>query len=296
MLKIQNPLPKNVISPYLEMLAYEILWATEKMTEKKLTTLFHDKQLPSNILTQSSEFEDKELHAKVGSYFEKLEKNFSISIYNDFQYPEALQDAKYPVELFYYKGDVNLLNPPKCLSIVGARNCSEEGAKRARKLAKLLVEEGFTIVSGLAKGIDTAAMTAAINAGGRVIGVIGTPINQYYPKENKELQQQIATDQLLLSQVPFYRYAHEPFNTRKYYFPRRNVTMSAISSATIIVEASDTSGTLTQARAALEQNRKLFILDSCFQNSSIKWPHTYATKGAIRVKDVNDILKNLQDV
>ena len=152
--------------------------------------------------------------------------------------------------------------------------------KRADRLSREVVEAGFTIVSGLAAGIDTAAHRASLaTKKGHTIGVIGTPLNEVYPKENLDLQECVAADHLLISQVPFYRYAHQPFKTKSYYFPERNETMAALSEATIIVEASDTSGSLTQARAALQQGRKLFILNSCFENRPITWPTTFAARG-----------------
>lgn len=286
----------NVLSPKDEMLAFEALWAIEGMTPKKFSRLFYDGKLPSLLLSEKSEFVSQQLYENIKSHFSRLDKNFSVAVHSDFQYPESLQDADYPIELFYYKGDINLIDKEKCISIVGARNCSEQGRLRAEKLSSLLVNHGFTIVSGLARGVDTAALTAAIKEGGRVIGVIGTPINEYYPKENKALQDSIAKSHLLISQVPFYRYNNEPFSARKYYFTRRNATMSAISCATIIVEASDTSGTLTQARAAINQGRKLFILNSCFENSDIQWPSKYERKGAIRVKSIEDITSNLTSI
>ena len=88
----------------------------------------------------------------------------------------------------------------------------------------------------------------------------------------------------------------QDFRSNRIFFPERNVTMSALTEATIIVEASDTSGTLIQARAALAQGRKLFILDSCFHNSSISWPAKYEAQGAIRVRDYDDIRKHLRCV
>ena len=137
-------------------------------------------------------------------------------------------------------------------------------------------------------------MKAAMETeGGRTIGVIGTPINENYPKSNKQLQECVAQEHLLVSQVPFYHYAHEPFTHKKRYFPERNETMSALSEATIIVEASDTSGSLTQARACLQQGRKLFILNSCFENREISWPSTYEKRGAIRIRELDDILEAL---
>jgi DNA processing protein len=148
-------------------------------------------------------------------------------------------------------------------------------------------------VSGLAAGIDTAAHTATLEAGGRTIAVIGTPLGVYYPPENRSLQDKIAHDFLLISQVPVLRYLNQKVPQNKLFFPERNVTMSALTEATIIVEAGETSGTLTQARAALYQGRKLFILDSCFQRNDLTWPLTFERRGAIRVRKTEDIWRAL---
>ena len=288
-----------VINTFQEVIAYETLWAIEGMTEKKLGNLFarYD-MLPSEVLRHefSSLIEDEritKLKNDIQEFLREKLGSFSVSIYRDFQYPHSLRKAKYPIELFYYKGNLDLLNT-KSVSIVGSRKVSDEGKLRAERLTRELVNRDYTIVSGLALGIDSQAHNTAIREpGGKTIGVIGTPINQYYPEENKEIQKKIAKDYLLISQVPFFRYEKEPFIAHKNNFPRRNVTMAAISEATIIVEASDTSGSLTQARACLHQEKKLFILDSCFHNKSIFWPAKYEKQGAIRVKNIDDILDNL---
>lgn len=281
----------NVISPYDELIAYETLWTRQGATLKKISEYLKDKDLPSEADFTLLEMEKKE---EIKSYFKEHPIDFSIITAKSYQYPERLKDPKYPIKLLYYKGNLDLLEAPKRISIVGARKASEMGLKRAAKLAKLLTDEGYVIVSGLAEGIDTAAMTKAIENNGKVIGVIGTPITKYYPKKNKPLQDLVAKEHLLISHVPIYRYEHEHFNTKRFYFPQRNVTMAALSQATIIVEASDTSGTLTQARACMEMGRPLFILNSCFENPNIKWPHTYEKRGAIRVRDIEDILKVLE--
>jgi DNA processing protein len=141
----------------------------------------------------------------------------------------------------------------------------------------------------LAVGVDTAAHTAALEAGGRTIAVIGTPLGHHYPPENVELQNRLASEFLVISQVPVLRYAKQAVPQNRLFFPERNITMSALTEATIIVEAGDTSGTLTQARAALYQGRKLFILDSCFTRTDITWPGSFAERGAIRVRQPEDI-------
>jgi DNA processing protein len=164
---------------------------------------------------------------------------------------------------------------------------------RTRRLVRALVDDGFTIVSGLATGIDSEAHKTAIEANGRTIAVIGTPLSHSYPKENAELQRHIGENFLIISQVPVKRYENQDYRRNRAFFPERNVTMSALTEATIIVEAGDTSGALIQARAALKQNRKLFILDNCFRNPNVTWPAKFAQKGAVRVKDYDDIRQHL---
>jgi DNA processing protein len=99
----------------------------------------------------------------------------------------------------------------RCVAIVGTRAPSDAGMQRAEQLSRLLVADGFTVVSGLARGIDTAAHTAAMAAGGFTIAVLGTPITECYPPENRELQQQIAARHLVISQVPIVRYSQQHF-------------------------------------------------------------------------------------
>jgi len=281
----------NSISPYVEMIAYETLWMREGATLKKVASEYlKNIDLPSKAINPIIDMENMD---KVTAYFKKIDVNFSIMTAKSYQYPSALKDPKYPIKLLYYRGDIDLLNQPKRISIVGARKATPEGKARARKIAKELVKAGYIVVSGLAEGIDTAAMTSALENNGKLIGVIGTPITEYYPKKNKDLQEAVAKEHLLISHVPIYRYSQEHFNTKRFYFPQRNVTMAAVSDATIIIEASDTSGTLTQARACMEMGRKLFILNSCFEQTGLKWPHTYQKKGAIRVHNMDDIWKEL---
>ncbi len=242
--------------------------------------------LPSDFVSPA------EADAAATSVIEKLHKSnvgqFGIRINKAGDYPSKLRDARHPVELLYYQGAWELTEM-RGLAIVGSRKPSPEGLKRAARLARELVARGFSVFSGLASGIDSAAHKAALDEGGRTIGVIGTPLGEVYPKENAELQARIARDHLLISQVPVLRYQTQPFQHKRSYFPERNATMSALTEGTIIVEAGETSGSLTQARAALYQQRKLFILESCFSNPKITWPARFEKKGAIRVKNSEDI-------
>lgn len=282
------------IVPSREMAAYEALWSRQKTSFKSLAEFFRSNpsSIPSELVSS------EEIDTILSQILEKISQaniaDFGIRVHGTSDYPDRLRDAAHPVELLYYRGWWDLVDAPKRIAIVGSRNASEEGERRTRKLVRLLVDAGYAIVSGLAKGVDTVAHKTAIACGGSTIAVIGTPITESYPAENRDLQAKIAEEHLLISQVPICRYADQDYRANRQFFPERNVTMSAISQATVIVEAGETSGTLAQARAALQQGRKLFILDSCFHNSELTWPRHFEAQGAIRVTSVDDIREALE--
>lgn len=284
---------RTAISPLRELGAYEALFMQQGASFKTLAEKFatDEHALPSDFISPA------EADQAAKKVLEKLHQagvfQFGVRINKAGDYPAKLRHAKHPVELLYYQGTWEL-SEMRGLAVVGSRKPSAEGAKRAARIARELVKRDFSVVSGLARGIDQAAHTAALEAGGRTIAVIGTPLGEIYPKENAELQAHIAKEHLLISQVPVLRYATQPFQTKRYYFPERNATMSALTEGTIIVEAAETSGTLTQARAALYQGRKLFILDSCFNNPAITWPARFEKEGAIRVREPDDIWKAMK--
>lgn len=276
------------ISPRRELGAYEALWLEMGATFKTLADRFalDPEALPSDFVpAQLAEQCAAEVMAK-------LKKagvhQFGVRIHHAGDYPAKLRDARHPVELLYYRGAWEITET-RCVAVVGSREASPDGIRRAERLARELVDRDFTVVSGLAKGVDSAAHRGAMARGGRTISVVGTPLGSCYPKENADLQEEIARDHLLISQVPVLRYAKQAPQHNRLFFPERNVTMSALTEGTIIVEAGDTSGTLTQARAALHQGRKLFILDNCFQRTDITWPARFEAEGAVRVKTPDDI-------
>jgi DNA processing protein len=283
----------SAIIPLKEIAAYEALWLESKASFKTIANLFRQNpgSLPSELIHE--EFY-KDLYPELKKLIQQSKADYktNILINETFDYPSGLRDAAEQVEVLYYAGNLDYLQT-RGIAIVGSRNPSANGVKRAEKITKLLVADNFTIVSGLAKGIDAVAHKTAIKQKGRTIAVLGTPLNTYYPKGNSQLQNFIAHHHLLISQVPFVRYSKQTPFGNKLFFPERNKTMSALSEATVIIEASDTSGTLIQAKAALQQNRKLFILESCFQNPNITWPGKFEEQGAIRVKDYQDIIGGL---
>lgn len=200
-------------------------------------------------------------------------------------------EAKHAPDKLYVCGQTGILRHGARVSIVGSRKASPFGLARARKLAALLAKRGIVVVSGLAEGIDTAAHTAAIEHGGRTIAVIGTPVDQTYPKQNRALQERIAREHLLISQFA----PGQPVQRKN--FPMRNRTMALISDATVIIEASDTSGSLSQGWEALRLGRALFITKALTENKAISWTREMLDHGAKVLSDetVQDFLDCLPE-
>jgi DNA processing protein len=281
----------RAISPLRELGAYEALWDEPNATFKTLSEKFAARPdaVPSDFVPPAKAREYAEFVQR--RFREADVTRFGVRVHGAGEYPEKLRDAAHPVELLYYRGWWDLVES-RSVAVVGTRTPTPDGIARTRGLVTKLVRDDLTVVSGLAAGIDTVAHETAIAEGGRTIAVIGTPLSHIYPKENTELQRKIANEYLLISQVPVRRYERQDYRRNRLFFLERNITMSALTEATIIVEAGETSGTLTQARAALHQGRALFILDNCFRNG-LTWPRKFAEKGAIRVVDFDDISEHL---
>lgn len=190
--------------------------------------------------------------------------------------------------LLHYAGEIGLLEMP-AVSIVGTREVSMEGLQRATQLARDLAQAGVLVVSGLARGVDTAAHKGAMQFGGSTAAVIGTPLSKAYPAENSSLQEEIYAQHLLLS--PF----DEAAGVFKGNFPARNRVMAALSDATVIVEASDTSGTLHQAAECLRLGRWLFIMKSVVEDPTLTWPSRFVGKPYVEILSrTDDLLARIQ--
>lgn len=190
--------------------------------------------------------------------------------------------------MIHYAGDLSVLEMP-AVSVVGTRDVSDDGRRRALQLARDLAEAGVLVVSGLAKGVDAAAHTGAIQFGGATAAVIGTPLSKAYPIENAALQEEIYSRHLLIS--PF----EEGTNVFKGNFPARNRVMAALSDATVIIEASDTSGTLHQAAECQRLGRWLFILKSVVDDKSLQWPARFIGKPFVEVlTKTEDLLERVR--
>lgn len=187
----------------------------------------------------------------------------------------------------YYAGDLSLLKR-KCVSVIGARDVSADGAARARRVAKELVQAGIVVTSGLAKGVDISAHLGAIDAGGSTIAVIGTPLNKAYPIDHAETQMKIYRDHLLISQ---FRPGQRTFPSD---FPKRNRLMAALTDASVIIEASDTSGTLHQAAECTKLGRWLFIANSVVEDKRLSWPKKFLEYDTcVPLRHISDITSRL---
>jgi DNA processing protein len=174
----------------------------------------------------------------------------------------------------------------RSVAVVGTREASEAGIRRARHMARLLAERGVTVVSGLARGIDTVAHEAAMQAGGRTIAVFGTGITRVYPAENRVLADAITEQGALVSQFWPTRSAGRDT------FPRRNVVTSGLSQGTVVIEASRTSGAKMQARLALDHGKRVFLVKSLVTDQ--QWAKDYVAKrGAIEVRSVDEVVRLL---
>jgi DNA processing protein len=188
------------------------------------------------------------------------------------------QELMYAPKRLFAAGHVEWLRQERRVSVVGARKASPDGLKRAAKLARILVKHGAIVVSGLAEGIDAAAHT-----------VIGTPLSETFPTKHRNLQQLLMREHLVVSQFP----AGHP-TTRKN-FPLRNRTMALVSDASVIVEASDGSGSLSQGWEALRLGRPLFLMASILEHRGLSWPSKMLDYGAMVLNKPEDLLEQLPE-
>lgn len=205
----------------------------------------------------------------------------------DEAYPANLREVYNRPPFLMVRGELREADN-RSVAVVGTRQASAEGIAQASRLAGELAAAGVTVLSGLARGIDTAAHTAALEAAGRTIAVMGTGIESVYPPENAPLASRIVESGqgVLVSQF----WPDAP--PTRYSFPMRNVVMSGMAVGTVVVEASSTSGAKLQARYALEHGKRLFLVESLVMQEP--WAREYAERpGATVVRSVDDILEVL---
>lgn len=206
------------------------------------------------------------------------ERGYKVLAVGDERYPSNLRTVAGCPLLLFVAGQLDAADA-RAVSVIGAREPSDAGRRCAGELVAALGTAGYTVVSGLAAGIDTAAHRAALAARRRTIAVIGTGLDHCYPRENRDLQRQIAAAGAVVSQ-----FWPEAEATRRS-FPLRNVVMSGITQASVIVEAGEHSGTRIQARAALAQGRQLILMAPVLAN---EWAREFSDRPGVGVAEQPD--------
>jgi len=210
-----------------------------------------------------------------------------IVLWTDERYPSLLREIPDAPALLYARGDVELLRNP-AVGVVGTRNCTQQGRRAAAALAGSLAASGITIVSGMARGVDTAAHNAALELPGGTIAVLGTGIDVAYPSENRALYHRIADNGLILSEFS----PGTPPEAR--HFPIRNRIISGLSLGVLVIEAAPGSGSLITARNALEQNRAVYAVGGGIGEAQSLGCQELIRQGALPVFSHEDILRDLQ--
>jgi DNA processing protein len=211
----------------------------------------------------------------------------SMVPYTHPRFPDLLKEIYDPPLVLFARGNLDLLASPM-MAVVGTRRSTPYGMAAADKLSTDMAIAGLTIVSGMARGIDTVAHKAALKVGGKTVAVFGAGVDHIYPAENRGLADDIASRGLLLSEYPMASPAH-PQN-----FPRRNRVISGLSHGVLIVEGAQYSGSAITARLALDQSRDVFAVPGPI-TAKMSWaPNLLIKQGAKLVQDSEDILSELR--
>ena len=211
---------------------------------------------------------------------------FSILTLTDPHYPARLKTIADPPPVLYYTGDLQECDQP-ALAIVGARKGSHAGRAFTRQLSGDLAALGFTIVSGLARGIDAEAHEGALAVAGRTWAVLGCGIDRTYPSEHNKLRRQIEQQGTVISEFSM------GTSPQSYHFPQRNRVISGLSLGVIVAEASLKSGSLITARMAVEQNREVFAVPGNVTHPLSQGPHRLIKQGAKLVETSWDIVEEI---
>jgi len=206
-----------------------------------------------------------------------------VSVLDD-DYPVNLRSVYDRPPILFIRGTF-MAEDSRAVAVVGSRSATPAALTDAANAATGLIDAGYTVLSGLATGIDGAAHRAAIEAGGRTVAVIGTGLRRTYPKENATLQQEIADEFAVISQF----WPDQP--PGKHTFPMRNAVMSGLAKATLVVEASERSGARIQARKALEHGRPVFFMPRLLET---RWARDYAERpGTMVVETIAEVVERL---
>ena len=240
--------------------------------------------MSDKIVQNMQKAKDAKLLEKYEKYI--LKNDIKIINISDDNYPAKLKNIYAPPITIFAKGDISLLNS-KSIAIVGSREPSKYGIYVAEKFSKELSKEGVTIVSGLARGIDTFAHVGALSSFGKTIAVLGSGIDVVYPKENAKYYREISEKGLIISE---YIVGTAPESKN---FPQRNRIISGLSDGVLVVEARKNSGTMITTDFALEQGKELYVIPGNITSNLSAGTNNLIKEGAKLVTDVYEILEDL---
>ncbi|RLB08378.1 MAG: DNA-protecting protein DprA, partial [Deltaproteobacteria bacterium] len=213
-------------------------------------------------------------------------KGIKIICLKDSEYPKNLAQIHDPPPVLFVKGDLSVRDVVS-VAVVGSRSASYQGLRFTKKLCADLAGYGIVVVSGFARGIDTAAHTGCIEGGGRTLAVLGCGLDIDYPRQNRELREKVVRNGALITEFPL---GTEPESKN---FPARNRIISGLSLGVIVVEAGKRSGSLITARLALEQNREVFAVPGSVRSYRSLGPNWLIKQGAKLVERAEDVVEEL---
>ncbi|MFA6431396.1 MAG: DNA-processing protein DprA [Candidatus Margulisiibacteriota bacterium] len=248
----------------------------------EISTIEGLRKEPMNAFLNNREITD------LDGEIDKLD-NIKAICFEEDNYPQNLKNIYDPPPVLYFNGDI-LPEDENAIAIVGTRKASNYGLAIAEKLSKELANYGFTIISGLAMGIDAAAHEGSINAGGRTIAVLGGGIDSIGPKCNLYIAEKIEKSGAIISEFPL---GTQPDKTT---FPRRNRIIAGLSKGVIVVEGLEDSGALITARFAIDEGREVFAVPGNIDAEGSRGPHSLIKQGAKLVGSVEDVLEEFCEI
>lgn len=282
-------------SPADELEAFEFICATVGPSRQRISRFIEEHGgLPSAALPSAmGSYSDEARMSEIRSILASRRGSFSFSVLGMEEFPSCLMRHREPLPVLYCKGSLSLLSE-RCICVAGTRQPGLLDISASWRIGHALAAHGYTVASGLAAGVDTASAVAAIDEGGSVVGVIGTPIDLIFPQENAHLFGEVASQGLLMSQVPLCLYEHQRSDARKPYFLDRDELLATISDAVVIVQAGERGGSAATARAAVSHGRKLLLLPGVAESTF--WGRRYISEGkAIPVRSVSEMISEIED-
>ena len=261
-----------------------VFQSTSRILKAKRSELLAVVGIDKNLAEKITGLDKKQLSKEL-RIMEKIDAK-AVNIFDD-DYPENLKTIYSPPILLYMKGEIKP-EDADAIAIVGTRQPSHYGISTCERLANQLALRGITVISGLARGIDTMAHRGAIKSG-RTIAVLGSGLNYIYPSENRKLAEQICEKGALVSEFPM---DTPPY---RFNFPRRNRVICGLSLGVLVVEASERSGSLITASFSLDENRELFAIPGQADSRTSMGTNNLIKQGAKLVEDVDDIIIEIEN-